>query len=125
MRTALPSTAQEGSMNARLMWAAGLTVGICVCAAVQVQSGEVKVAIEQTPPAVQKTIRSELVGARLEDIAKRRREGETVYETDIIKNGHKWEVVIGEDGQILHKAQEGSSEEKEDSEEKEASAKKA
>jgi hypothetical protein len=62
-------------MNARLMWAVGLTLGICVCAAVQAQSGEVKVAIEQTPPAVQKTIRNELVGARLEDIAKKRREG--------------------------------------------------
>jgi hypothetical protein len=94
-------------MSARFMSAAGLTVGICVCAAMQGQGGEVKVTIDQTPPAVQKTIKSELVGARLEDIAKKRRQGETVYETDIIKNGYKWEVVIGEDGRIISRLQEG------------------
>ncbi len=74
----------------------------------QQDPGEVKVKLEQTPPAVQKTIKNELVGAELEDIAKKQRQGKTVYEVDIIKDGHKWEVVIGEDGQIISKLQEGS-----------------
>jgi hypothetical protein len=91
-------------MSAKFLLAAGLTAGICGCATMH----EVKVTIEQTPPAVQQTIKSELVGARLEDIAKKQRQGKTIYETDIIKNGHKWEVVIGEDGQIISKLQEGS-----------------
>ena len=95
-------------MNAKVMVAAGLTVGLCGFTTTHAQGGEVKVTIEQTPPAVQKTIRSELVGALLEDIAQKRRQGETIYETDIIKNGHKWEVVIGEDGRIISKLQEGS-----------------
>ena len=95
-------------MNARWILTAGLTVGLCGCASMPGQSGEVKVTLEQAPPAVQKTIRSELVGARLEDIAREQRHGETVYETDIIKNGHKWEVVIGADGRIISKRQEGS-----------------
>jgi hypothetical protein len=95
-------------MNATWLLAAGLMVGICGCAS---SAGEVKVKVEQTPPEVQKTINSELVGAHLEDIAKVQRQGRTIYETDIIKNGHKWEVVIGEDGQIISKVQEGSAEE--------------
>ena len=100
-------------MNATwLVAAAGLTMGMCGCAKLQGQSstssaGEVKVKVEQTPPEVQKTIKSELVGARLEDIAKKQRQGKTIYETDIIKNGRKWEVVIDEDGQIISKVQEG------------------
>jgi hypothetical protein len=79
----------------------------------QPEPGEVKVKVEETPAAVQKTIREELVGAELEDIAKEQRDGKTIYETDIIKNGKKWEVVIGEDGRIISKAQEGSAEEQE------------
>jgi hypothetical protein len=92
-------------MNATWLLAAGLMGGICGCAS---SAGEVKVAVEQTPPEVQKTINRELVGAHLEDIAKKQRQGKTIYETDIVKNGHKWEVVIGEDGQIISKLQEGS-----------------
>ena len=94
-------------MSARLILTAGLTVGLSGFAIMYGHSGEVKVTVEETPPAVQKTIRTELVGARLEDIARKRRQGETVYETDIIKDGHKWEVVIGADGRIISKRQEG------------------
>ncbi len=74
--------------------------------------GEVKVKLAETPPAVRATIEKELVGAELEDIARKQRQGKTVYETDIIRSGHKWEVVVGEDGQIVSKAQEGSAEER-------------
>ncbi len=98
-------------MGAKGLWTAVLTVVSCVGAATQAQAGEVKVRIEETPPAVQRTIKSELVGARLEDIAKKQREGKTIYETDIIKNGHKWEVIIGEDGQVISSRQEGRADE--------------
>ena len=68
---------------------------------------ETKVAVAQTPQAVRDTIQRELVGAELEDIAKKTVDGQVVYETDIIRNGRKWEVVIREDGTILSKLQEG------------------
>jgi hypothetical protein len=67
---------------------------------------ETKVAIGQAPPAVRDTIQRELVGAELEDIARKTVAGQTVYETDVIRDGHKWEVVIREDGTILSKLQE-------------------
>ena len=67
---------------------------------------ESKVAVSQTPQAVRDTIQRELVGAELEDIARKQVDGQTVYETDVIRDGHKWEVVIREDGTILSKLQE-------------------
>jgi hypothetical protein len=98
-------------MNAKGTLAAILAAGLCGCANQapheQPETGEVKVRLDQTPPAVRKTIENELVGGQLEDIAREQRDGRTVYETDIIKDGHKWEVVVGEDGKIISKIQEG------------------
>jgi len=75
------------------------------------EAGETKVRLDQTPAAVRQTIERELVGAQLEDIALKQRQGQNIYETDIIRDGHKWEVVVGEDGRILSKVREGSPEE--------------
>jgi hypothetical protein len=123
-------------MNAKWLRTLGisLAVGICGCAKTQSQSptasgkpqkstlntmaeadepGEVKIPLDQAPPAARATIERELVGAQLEDIAKKQRNGKTIYETDIIKGKEKWEVIVAEDGSILSKAKEGSEEERE------------
>ena len=89
-------------MKAGWVLAAAMTMTVDACAL-----KETKVAVDQTPEAVRRTVESELVGAELEDIAKKRVDGRTVYETDIIRNGRKWEVVIGEDGRIVSRLQEG------------------
>ena len=127
-------------MNARWMLTAALAVGmfgICGCAKSQGQGssgarpmtrtpeadepGETKISLDQAPPAARQTIQRELAGAELEDIAKKQRNGKTIYETDIIKGSEKWEVVVAEDGSILSKAKEGSAKEREaDAEEGEA-----
>src|SRR5262245_30101734 len=65
---------------------------------------EVKVSLDKTPPAVRATIQRELVGAELEDIAMEQRGGKTIYETDIIRGGKKWELIVAEDGSIISKA---------------------
>jgi hypothetical protein len=86
-------------------------VGMCGCARLlrhPAEPAETKVRLDQTPAAVKQTIERELIGAQLEDIARQDHEGRILYETDIIRDGHKWEVVIGEDGQIISKIQEGS-----------------
>jgi len=102
---------------------------MCGCAGMQrpvaepAEPGEIKVRLEQTPAPVRQTIERELVGAQLEDIAKKEHDGKTIYETDIIRNGHKWEVVIGEDGKIISKIQEGGAEEKESERQESAKSK--
>src|SRR4051794_4188284 len=75
------------------------------------EPGETKISLDQAPPAVRKTIDRELVGAQLEDIARKDHHGKTVYETDVIRGGQKWEVVVAEDGSVLSKIKEGSPEE--------------
>jgi hypothetical protein len=106
-------------MNPKCTWIlpALIAIGMCGCAAPKrqaaevVEVGETMVRLDQTPAAVRQTIERELVGAQLEAIARKERQGKTIYETDVIRNGHKWEVVIGEDGTIISKLQEGSPEE--------------
>jgi len=85
------------------------------------EAGETKVTLAQTPDAVRKTIERELVGAQLEDISKKQRDGKTLYETDIIKSDGKWEVVVGEDGSVVSKMKEGSAEEREADKKEESS----
>ena len=90
------------------------TVGMCGCARLHrpaAEPAETKVRLDQTPAAVRQAIERELIGAQLEDIARKERQGKTIYETDILRNGHKWEVVVGEDGKIISKIQEGSAQE--------------
>jgi hypothetical protein len=115
-RMGFPFQGKEHSMNAGLIFVVAMTLGLCGCANTNGQnSGKAtaaKVNLDQTPPAVRETIKHELVGAELEDIAQKQRDGKTVYETDIIKpGGQKWEVVVAEDGKIVSKLQEGSAEE--------------
>ncbi len=88
-------------------WAVAASMALVACGCAMRES---KVAIGQTPPAVRDTIQRELVGGELEDIAKKKVDGQTVYETDVIRDGHKWEVMIREDGTILSKLQEEAAE---------------
>src|SRR6476660_6036794 len=104
-------------MSTKWLLAAALTIGIGGCAKTQSQAtsaaatpnsagntataraeeaepGETKIKLEEAPAAVKQTIQRELVGAELEDIAKKQQHGKTVYETDIIRQGQKWEVVV-------------------------------
>jgi hypothetical protein len=107
-----------------------MALGFCGCStgrhrSAEAEAGETKVSLEQTPAAVRRTIERELVGAQLEDIARKERQGKTIYETDIIRAGHKWEVVVGEDGVIISKLQEGSAEERQADKQEKPSASKA
>jgi hypothetical protein len=85
-------------------------------AAEPAESGETKIPLDRAPQAVLRTVQRELIGAQLEDITQKHLLGKTIYETDIIRDGHKWEVVIGEDGAVLSKIKESAAEEAADKE---------
>ncbi|MFO0831102.1 MAG: PepSY domain-containing protein [Phycisphaerales bacterium] len=102
-------------MNAKLIVAASAAAFLCACAHPRHRQPsdaspgpqEVKVPLQETPPAVRKTIEAELHGGTLEDIARTQRDGEAVYETDIIRAGREWELVVNADGRIISNKQEG------------------
>lgn len=106
-------------MTMKLILAAGLAAALFGCANRgqgtrarsdgQPEPAEVKVTLDQTPPAVRQAIEAELAGGELEDIAREERDGRVVYETDIVCNGREWEVVVAEDGRVISKKQEGAS----------------
>jgi hypothetical protein len=117
---------REQDMITKSLLAAGLALGICGCAKMhstnstdstrmdksasadqQVDAGEVKVKLEQTPPAVQTTIQRELAAGQLEDISRQSDNGKTVYEVDIFrKEGGKLEVRVADDGSVLSRSKE-------------------
>jgi hypothetical protein len=119
-------------MNAKWILVTILAIGMCSCAksqgpkhemsssAEEPEPGETKVKLDQVPAAARETIERELKGGELEDIAMKQRNGKNIYETDIIKNGQKWEVIVGEDGSIISKIKEGRGEEGRGEEEKDA-----
>jgi hypothetical protein len=76
--------------------------------------GEVKLHLDQTPEAVRATIQRELVGGELEDISRKVLAGKAIYETDIIRDRQKWEVIVGEDGSVLSRIRESAAEEEKD-----------
>src|SRR3954465_3454692 len=92
---------KESDMKAGWVLTVSVSSRACGCA-----MKESKVAVDQTPQPLRATILRELAGAELEDIAKKERNGRTVYEMDFIRDGHKWEAVIREDGTVLSKTQE-------------------
>jgi uncharacterized membrane protein YkoI len=58
--------------------------------------------LEDTPPAVQATIRREARGGAIDDIDVERRNGERIYEVKISDVRSAFELHVAEDGRILH-----------------------
>jgi hypothetical protein len=62
-----------------------------------------EVSLEQVPPAVRATIERELGGGRLEEIERETKNGRTVYEVELVRDGKEREVHIAEDGTVLER----------------------
>lgn len=65
---------------------------------------KVKVTLDQLPAAVKDTIQTEAKAGTLGDIEKVTKDAKTYYEADIVIEGKKWEVKVGEDGKVISKA---------------------
>ncbi len=58
----------------------------------------VDVALEDCPEAVQKTLRDEARGGRIDAVTKDTEDGKTLYFADVLLGGKAYEVVVAEDG---------------------------
>ncbi len=82
--------------------------------------GEVKVKLEECPPAVQATLKKEAEGATIKEVDKETDDGKTIYETDVTINGKEVEIKVAEDGKLISKKVEDEGEgEKKEGDEKE------
>ena len=62
-----------------------------------------KVAFEELPAAVQQTLQNELDGGTIQEIEKEVKDGQTIYEAEVLIDGEEWDIEIAEDGTLISK----------------------
>jgi hypothetical protein len=88
-----------------------LLVALCAPVAVaEEDENEQKVQLKDCPEAVQKTIKRETEGGKILEIEKERHRGKVVYECEYIKDKHRWEITVAENGKLLKKEREDDDE---------------
>ena len=81
------------------------------------EKDEVKLTIDQVPPAVKATILKESGGAALDNIMKESEDGKTVYTAEFMVGKDKYEASIAADGTLIEKKMD--QDKKEDGDDKE------
>jgi hypothetical protein len=62
------------------------------------------VTMAELPAAVQKTLKREGKGAKIEELRKEtRKDGTVAYEAEIVKNGKGTDIEVGADGKVLER----------------------
>src|ERR1700743_2911745 len=65
------------------------------------ESGEIKVAFNLLPAAVQTTLTKEAAGNTIKDADQETKDGKTTYEADVVINGTNYEIVVATDGTLI------------------------
>lgn len=61
------------------------------------------VTMEQLPDPVRQTIQREIGSAQVGEIERDEERGRTYYEVEFVENGRRYELDVGEDGQVLRR----------------------
>lgn len=67
------------------------------------EGNEVKMKFTEVPPAVQKTLTEQAMGAKIDTVDKEMNKGKVVYETDVMMGGKEYEIRVAEDGNLISK----------------------
>ncbi len=62
---------------------------------------EKKIKRSDLPPAVEKTVAAQSVGATIRGFSTEKEKGETFYEAEMMVNGHSKDVLIAADGTVV------------------------
>jgi uncharacterized membrane protein YkoI len=73
-----------------------------ICTTALAMGAELKLA--ECPAAVQKTLKREANGAKIDEVEKEAEDGKTIYEADVTIDGKKYDITVAEDGTLLEKA---------------------
>jgi len=77
------------------------------------EKNEVKMTIDQVPPAVRATIMDAAAGATVGSVDKEENsKGMTTYETDVKSDGKNWEIRVAPDGKLISKKIDNEDDEK-------------
>src|SRR5690349_3568925 len=83
--------------------AAAICLGGCTKDKHAAHAKEQKIEMADVPPAVRQTLAAESHGATASKVEKEMKDGQTVYETDVMLSGKNYELKIAEDGTLLSK----------------------
>jgi hypothetical protein len=89
------------------------------------EGNEVKMTMDQVPPAVKATLMQQAGGATIKTVDKEEGKNGTVYETDVMQDGKNWEIRVAPDGKLISRkvdneeGEKSSKKEKDEEDEKE------
>jgi hypothetical protein len=112
-------------MKARWILSVVLAAGLVGCSNMkhhereEEEGNEVKMTLDQVPPAVRAALQREAQGAAITTVDKEESKGRTIYETDVMMNGKNWEIKVDEDGRVVSKKLDPESEKGEKGEKEE------
>ena len=79
-----------------------LVLGVCLMGLNGMsQASEQRVKMEDLPPAVQATVKAQSQGATLRGLSKEVENGKTLYEAEMVVNGHGKDVEIDASGAVV------------------------
>lgn len=73
---------------------------ICIASTLSAWAQEKKIDQFNLPPAVQKTVQEQSKGATIKGYSTEREHGKTVYEAEMMVDGHSKDIQIAEDGTL-------------------------
>jgi uncharacterized membrane protein YkoI len=88
------------------MWVLTIGAGLCIDGTILSFADEAiesKIALEDAPPAIQKTLKREAAGAPIGKIDVETEDGKTTYEVNVTLDGKVYEIQIAEDGTLIGK----------------------
>jgi uncharacterized membrane protein YkoI len=79
---------------------ASLSVALVLASTLSAMAEEKKIDPSTLPPAVQKTVQAQSRGATIKGYSTEREHGKTVYEAEMMVDGHSKDIQIAEDGTL-------------------------
>ena len=85
----------------RILQAVGLAAATSLFFVLSVLSAEKKIKRSDLPPAVEKTVAAQSLGATIQGFSEERENGQTFYEAEMTVNGHSKDILMDTGGVIV------------------------
>ena len=86
----------------RILQVVGLTAGARLFFALSVLAAEKKIKRSDLPPAVEKTVAAQSLGATIQGFSEERENGQTFYEAEMTVNSHNKDILMDAGGVVVN-----------------------
>ena len=85
----------------RILQAVGLAAGTSLFFAIPLLAGEKKIQRSELPPAVEKTVAAQSLGATIQGFSEERENGQSFYEAEMTVNRHNKDILMDAGGVVV------------------------